>query len=241
MTKSKVVRLSTIQVTPKLVDFSFWIVGDTPLICHAWSEKARKAMLDKQRKIVKTGKEVRNPQEEYINSLYPVDEKSAGAYGFPAMAIKNAICSSAHKDKGIPRVILKGALWIRAEIHRVRPALAGAICDMPLLRVWGSPPEMREDMVVISGTATPRYRGQFTIWAMNVEGRLNTSVVTPEQLTACVMESGMSSGLGEWRNGTNGMFGAYHLASADEEDKWIKFSQGKGKLPLPEAYSVAAE
>lgn len=41
-----------IQVPPIDVrQMSLRIVGDSPLICHAWSEKAKKAMLGRQRKV----------------------------------------------------------------------------------------------------------------------------------------------------------------------------------------------
>ena len=51
---------------PSFTNFSFWVVGDTPLITHAWSEKARREMLGKQLKSVKgTGKEARDPEQDF--------------------------------------------------------------------------------------------------------------------------------------------------------------------------------
>ena len=107
--------------------FSVWIIGETPLITHAWSEKARREMLQKQVKATRGGRDLRDPEADFVSSLYEISE---GVYGFPAMAFKNAILSSAHKDKGIPRTAVMSALWINAEIVRTRPALAGAVCDM---------------------------------------------------------------------------------------------------------------
>src|SRR5216684_2446740 len=126
--------------------FKIWIVGDTPLITHAWSQKAKLEMLSKQVKATKGGKEARDPQADYVSSLY---EMGDGSFGFPATGFKNAVLSSAHKDKGIPRSTVMSALWIDAQMVRTRPALAGAICDMPLVRIWGGDPEMRDDMVKI--------------------------------------------------------------------------------------------
>ena len=52
------------------------IVGDTPLIVHAWSEKAKKMMLDAQMKVTKTkAKEVRDPYDDFIQSLYWLEGK----------------------------------------------------------------------------------------------------------------------------------------------------------------------
>jgi hypothetical protein len=223
--------------------FSVWLVGDTPLITHAWSEKARREMLQKQVKATKAGKEARDPQADFVSSLYDMGD---GGYGFPATGIKNCILSAAHKDKGIARSAVMSALWINAEMVRTRPALAGAICDMPLVRIYSGDPEMREDPVNLgkglNKIASLAYRGQFTVWAMRVTGRFNPTVLTPEALAFLIQEAGMSAGLGEWRNEKKGMFGAFHLADAEEERAWTNFASGKSaNPPLPISYRRAAE
>ncbi len=227
---------------PEFKRFSIWIVGDTPLITHAWSEKAKREMLSKQVKATKAGKEARDPDADFISSLYDMGD---GTYGFPATGIKNCILSAAHKDKGVAKTMVQQALFINADMVRVRPALAGAICDMPLVRIYGGSPEMREDMVRVgvglNKTASLAYRGQFTVWAMQVTGRLNTSVLAPEALAFLIQEAGLSFGLGEWRNEKKGMFGSFHLADAEEEAAWASYRAGSGSLPLPAGYQMAAE
>ena len=222
--------------------FKIWIVGDTPLITHAWSEKARREMLGKQVGALKPAKEKRDPQADFVSSLY---EMGDGVYGFPATGVKNCIMSAAHKDKGVARSAVMSALWIDADMVRVRPALAGAICDMPLVRIHGSKPEMREDMVKIGSglnkVANLSYRGQFTHWAMRITGRFNFSVLKDDALAFIIQDSGMASGLGEWRNEKKGMFGAFHLATAEEETAWDAFATGKGPMPVPASYAMAAE
>jgi hypothetical protein len=228
--------------------FAIWIVGDTPLITHAWSQKAKLEMLGKQVKAVKGGKVARDPQSDFVNSLYEMGDNT---YGFPTMGIKNCILSAAHKDRGIARSAALGALWLDAELVRTRPALHSAVCDMPLTRIYGGDPEQpehpplcREDMVKIGAglnkVANLAYRAQFTVWAMHVTGRYNTSILSDETLGFLIMESGMSSGLGEWRNERRGMFGAFHLAEPAEAAQWDAFRAGKAKLPLPESYRAAA-
>ena len=54
--------------------FMVWLVGDTPLIVHAWSEKAKREMLGKQIKAVKQGREVRDPQSDFQSSLYEIGD-----------------------------------------------------------------------------------------------------------------------------------------------------------------------
>lgn len=233
---------SLLSSKPIFKSFSVWLIGSTPLITHAWSEKARRQMLEKQVKATKPGREARDPHEDFVNSLY---EMGDGAYGFPATGVKNCILSAAHRDKGVARTSVMAALWLNADMVRTRPALAGAICDMPMVRIWSNPPEMREDMVKVgvglNKTASLAYRGQFSVWAMKITGRFNASTLTEEQLAFLLQEAGMSYGLGEWRNEKKGMFGAFRLGTVEEEAQWEAFASGTGPLPLPEEYRMAAE
>jgi hypothetical protein len=245
MTKNNTDTESLSRVLSKAADFrgfSVWLVGDTPLITHAWSEKARREMLGKQVKATRGGREARDPNEDFVNSLYSMGEDDV--FGFPAMGVKNCILSAAHKDKGIARSAVMAALWIDAEMVRTRPALAGAICDMPLIRIHGSAPECREDMVKIGSglnkVASLSYRSQFTTWALRVTGRFNATTLTAEALAFLISEAGLSSGLGEWRNERKGLFGSFHLASEAEEAAWDAYAAGEGPLPVP-AYAMAAE
>lgn len=50
--------------------FQLKLVGDTPFISHAWSEKAKREMLEKQMKKATKGKEAKDPFMDFCNSLY---------------------------------------------------------------------------------------------------------------------------------------------------------------------------
>src|SRR5688500_19352718 len=63
------------------------LIGDSPLICHAWSDKAKKQMLDKQMKKAVGGKEAKDPSADFQASLYHLPD---GGYGFPAVAFTSA-------------------------------------------------------------------------------------------------------------------------------------------------------
>lgn len=227
---------------PITVESISWLVGDTPLIVHAWSEKAKREMLSKQVKAVKAAKEARDPQADFVSSLY---EMSEGVYGFPVTGIKNCILTSAHKDRGIARSAVLQSLFLDAEMTRVQPAMSSAICDMPLIRIWGSKPEMREDMVKIGSglnkIASLSYRAQFTHWAFRIKARFNPEILSPIAFAFLIQEAGLASGLGEWRNERKGVFGAFHLATPEEKVAWEKFSLGKGPMPIAENYRMAAE
>jgi hypothetical protein len=236
---------------PALHDpFACWLIGDTPLITHAWSFKARQEMLSKQLKSAKAGREARDPDQDFHDSLYAMgnDEKGVAVWGFPATGVKNSILAVAHKDKGVARTEVMSALFIHARMARGVPAKAGAICDLPLIRLWAPQPTMREDMVRLgvglNKTASLAYRGQFWPWAVRITGTINTKVLSPENLAFLLREAGTAHGIGEWRNEKKGMFGAYHLANRAESEAWEKHTQGG---PMPELQddlsplSIAAE
>ena len=142
------------------------IVGDTPLIVHAWSEKAKKEMLEKQQKKTKTsGKAIRDPFAEFMNALYWITEKPAedteeafaeavmnGAkFGFPVTAIKQAAQSTLYRLGAISnQMVMRGAFFIEG------------VGDLQLGEIITPyPPECREDMVKIGGiskTSDLRYR-----------------------------------------------------------------------------------
>jgi hypothetical protein len=223
-------------------NFEVWLVGDTPLITHSWSKKAKDEMLAKQVKAVSGGKEARDPDEDFQNSLYHMGD---GSYGFPVTGIKNAVLDAAHKDKGLPRTQLMKSLFMTADMVRVAPAKAGAICDLPLVKIWGTEPEMREDMVRIGGItkkSTLAYRAQFTVWACRVKVKLNVSMVPVVSFLQLVMDAGESAGIGEWRNERRGIFGAFHIASPEEAKAWGEYADGKGPMPetaTSDAYAMA--
>jgi hypothetical protein len=227
--------------------FTLWLVGHTPLIVHAWSQKAKESMLGKQQKEVSEGLDTRDPAADFEASLYPMSPETDAAgeriplekrtFGFPVTAVKKAMLSVAHKDRGVPRATVMGALRLKHEMIRVMPALAGAVCDMPLVRIYGSPPEMREDMVRVGAglnkKATLAYRAQFSVWAIRIRGQVNISTCPFEWIPFLARHSGLAVGIGDWRNEKNGIFGAYHIASPQEIEEWEAYRRGAGPLPAP--------
>ena len=70
---------------PKIAIHKMYIklIGDSALISHAWSDKAKAMMLGKQMGKAKAKKEPKDPEQDYQDSLYPHPD---GGYGFPAVA-----------------------------------------------------------------------------------------------------------------------------------------------------------
>jgi hypothetical protein len=221
--------------------FDVWIAGDTPLITHSWSEKARLDMLRKQVKAIEAaGRKAREPTEDFENSLYEIRE---GVYAFPTTAAKLALMTAAHVDKGITKTSILANVWLDCTMYKVKPALAGAVCDMPLTRIYGAKPEMREDMVRVGAgmnkTSTLAYRAQFWPWAARITGRFNPTQVPGEALAFLFDEAGRACGLCDWRNEKRGVFGSFHLVIEDEEQlAWDNFARGQGPMPVPPAMAL---
>jgi hypothetical protein len=176
------------------------LIGDSPLICHAWSHKAKEQMLAKQMKKAKAAKEAKNPEQDYKDSLYPHPE---GGYGFPAVAFKSSAVDACSHISGVTKVEARGAFHIDAG----REAL---------VKIFGAP-NPREDMVRIAmGTADIRYRGEFKDWHAKIEIRFNANVLSPEQIVNLFNTAGFAIGVGEWRPQRDGSFGMFHVASPDE-------------------------
>lgn len=181
-------------ILPKLniQTMSLCIVGDSPLICHAWSKKAKEEMLAKQQKKAKQAKEAKVPERDFQESLYPHPD---GGYGFPVVAFKAAAVDACSHVDGVTKVMARGAFHINGELARIE-----------------GEPTMREDMVRIGmGTADIRYRGEFKDWSTVLDIRYNSNVLSPEQIANLFNTAGFAIGVGEWRPQKDGSYGMFHV------------------------------
>lgn len=197
MTKAK-----TKQVEEKIIELprldirlmTLKLEGDSSLICHAWSDKAKKEMLDKQMKKAKQAKKAKDPKKDFKDSLYVHPD---GGYGFPVIAFKAAAVNACSHVDGITKVLARGAFHIIGE----------------LIKIEGSKPTPREDMVRIGmGVADIRYRGEFKKWSARLQIRYNNSAISPEQITNLFNTAGFAIGVGEWRPQKGGSYGMFHVA-----------------------------
>lgn len=187
------------------------VVGDSPLIVHKWSEKAKKEILDKQMKVAKTkGHEAKSPVADFIQSLYwiegePQELTEAGfaqaiqngaRFGFPSVAFKAAAVAAGFRSGITPNKV-----GMYAAFH----------IDKELLEIHGTP-SMREDMVKVGmGTADIRYRGEFPEWWAIIPVHFNAGVISLSQLTNLFNLGGFACGVGEWRVEKGGEFGRFHV------------------------------
>lgn len=215
---TKKANAEVIEIRPiEIKKVTIRIVGDTPLIMHAWSEKAKRMMLEAQMGIAKgKKKESKNPVDDFIRSMYwltPMPEDgtmesfeeaiaNGARFGFPVTAFKQAAISAAYrmgwaKDK----MSMRGAFFIDSD-------------ENGMIEIHSDTPEMREDMVKVGmGTADIRYRGEFKNWhadltiSYNVNGQYSL-----ENIVNIINAGGYVCGVGEWRPERDGQNGMFHVA-----------------------------
>ena len=71
-------------------DAQIHIVGQTPLICHAWSDESIKKIYDKLAKKASNGKDAIAPMIEYSETLYWITGKPESYEGMSEEDIFNA-------------------------------------------------------------------------------------------------------------------------------------------------------
>lgn len=187
-----------IVISPERIDkqrLNVRIEGDSGLIVHAWSHKAKEMMLAKQMMKGTQAKEAKDPQKDYEDSMYPFP---GGGYGFPAIGVKACAIRGA-KTLGMVMTDARSAFHI----------------DADLVKINGEP-HPREDMVRISmGTADIRYRGEFNPWSIDLPITYNRRAISPEQIVAMLEAGGFGVGVGEWRPENGGQFGRFHVESVE--------------------------
>lgn len=226
MTTAK--KTTDITITPINIEtVNITIKGTTPLIIHAWSEKAKQMMLDKQRgKKVGAKHDIKIPVNDFIESMYWLTEQpelgeddeeaetnyetaiSAGAkFGFPVTGIKQSIITGAYRGGlDVKQTELRGTFFIEGATDASTTDIA---------EIVGSEPVMREDMVRVGGmskSADIRYRGEFKEWEIPLRLTYHANgKYSLEQILNMVNYGGFYVGIGEWRPEKDGQFGMYKL------------------------------
>lgn len=191
------------------------LIGDSPLIVHAWSEKAKKEMLGKQMKQAKGAKEAKDPLRDFEDSMYRMAD---GGYGFPSVAFKAAAVTAGTSVSGLTKIQARQAFHVMGEDVDVRGTFDGSVSRVNLVRIEGCSPQMREDMVRVGmGTADIRYRAEYPDWFVKVLVRYNANVLSEGQILNLLNTAGFAVGVGEWRPEKDGQYGMFHVATEKEQ------------------------
>lgn len=177
------------------------------LLVHAWSEKARRMMLESQQGGRRKLREKRDPEQEFEQGRYRLSDETDG---FPVIAIKAAMINAAHKDIGIPKNAVSKAVFLEGD-------------EGQLVRILGAdgkpygktrPPQMREDVGRIGGrTANLIFRPMYAPWRMNIQMIYDSDLIDAETVYNLVERAGFGVGIGDWRPEHGGDFGRFRVVS----------------------------
>ena len=185
------------------------VTGVTPVIPHAWSEKAKLMMAEKQQQAATTTtrrkREPKNPEEEARDSCYWLNGKGA----MPAVAFKAAMVGACRFYEGITMTQAKQLFYVEGEGAQQLVALEGD-------------PEMREDTPRNSGgVADLRYRMQFWPWAATLRIRYLPTMIDTGSVLA-LLDAGGRGGVGDWRpsapKSATGTYGQFRVDGEEVTD-----------------------
>lgn len=228
---------ATVTITP-LVEktVAVRVVGDSPLIVHAWSEKAKGTLpagkralalaAGKDKESISKKKEYETPVEQFMNSLYWVSEKpseyteksfekalkNGAKFGVKAESFKAAAISGAYSKKWIPnKKGVQGLFFIEPDF--IIPD--GTDRGTQLVEIKGCVPEIKEDIVRLSGNGNPsdiRWRPMFTNWYVDLKIKYDIDgLYSIEDIINMINVGGHYYGVGEWRPEKGGQYGMYHV------------------------------
>lgn len=216
----------------KIVKANFKIVGDSPLITHAWSEKAIKEIEDSQQGANtrdKRTKPKRDTYGEFMDSLYwltpqPSERtkeaflqacQNGAKFGFPTSAVKEAIIMGAYRSGQISNT---STMRVTFQINAREGILLGTPDEFGIID-YEEPPVFRMDPVKIGGmnkTTDLRYRAMFNKWAMRLRVTMcDTGIFDLDTFFTAVNYGGFMGGIGEWRIDKKGNFGHFHFEPDD--------------------------
>jgi hypothetical protein len=212
------------------------IVGDSPLLVHAWSEKVKKQLLadmqdpDKDKK--KKKHEPKDPFADFVEAAYwitpmpevrglPVEEQAkkfeeaidnGAQFGFPVIAFKKAAVTATKAAGYIKSEMLMKRLF---HVHAVNGTHVGSSQELAILNLEEAP-ELSEDMVKVGpfNNRVPdlRYRPSFRNWSVELElSLIKTGMFTMADLVNAMQLGGFMNGVGEWRTEKDGEFGSFHV------------------------------
>lgn len=210
----------------RLNHFTLNIVGTSPLISHAWSQKAKMEMLGKQLKKAATAKEARRPPIEFADSLYWLTEKPdftgltddevqsllaevipKSKFGFPVLAFKSAALDAGYQQGALVRNA--GSSDLAKTTARGAFFVTGEAGDFVVI---DGTPTPREDIARIGkGMPEVRFRAEFKTWRTKLFIKFNERVITPSQIANLFRLGGFANGVGDWRPAKDGSFGTFEI------------------------------
>jgi hypothetical protein len=164
----------------------------SPLVIHAFAEKAKQEIRDKQQKKAKKAFAQRDPQAECLAARY-IDAR--GLECAPITALKKSIISAATAFEDITKTGLRQAIFV--------DSIASPGSSLIPIETYGGKAAigvMREDAVTIGMNVRGlTYRPEYKEWQLRISIEFNPRIVSKEQLLALVDQAGWGVGICEGR------------------------------------------
>jgi hypothetical protein len=189
--KKKVSKQNSATVGIQTIDLTLRGLPGSPLVVHAFPEKAKAQIRAKQEKKATKVKEARDPEAEFLSARY-IDAE--GRESVPITGLKKAIISAATAFDDITKTGLRQALFVSAK--------SGPGLLVPIELHDGSPAigTMQEDAVTIGMNIRGLvYRPAYPEWQLQIKIEYNPRIVSEEQLLALVDQGGWGVGICEGR------------------------------------------
>lgn len=186
----------------------------SPLVIHAFAEKAKQEIRDKQQKKAKTAKAERRPAEEFEAAKYFDGE---GRECAPVTAIKKSLISAATAMSDLTKVALRQAIFVAPTVDR-------ASMFVPIEDHQGNPivGVQREDAVTIGmGTRGLTYRPEYKVWQLRVTIEYNPVLVSKDQLFLLIDQAGWGVGICEGRPERSSALGWGRFERVKEEKESV--------------------
>lgn len=194
------------------------LIGDTPLLCHAWSQKAKVQLREKSTRKATAGTETIIPHIDFADSLYWLTEKPEFAKNTTDEEVKKILDEIIPKSRfGFPNTAFKeSAISAGLQCGAIKYKINGRAAFFiqgEFAEIIGTP-TIREDMIRIQGrNAVPRHRAEFKHWATKVTIQYNANMMSAEQIANLFRMGGFAIGVGDWRPAKGGTFGMYHVGA----------------------------
>ena len=193
----------TIVLTPiNIREFDITLVGTSPLMVQAFTNKAKNEMMEKHLKKGKKAKEARDIMQEVKDALYYMPKGSKHKYGIPTSGIKNCAVSATRFSDGLPATRARGAFFVLDQAAGLvgLNAKEFVVDERPVnIGPFGKKTKMI------------RFRPRFDEWSVTFRVRYNASSISPEQILNLYQLAGFSIGLHEYRPERGGNLGQFEV------------------------------
>lgn len=204
--KEKETEISVLDV--KRGRLTVYVIGQTPLILHKMSAKAKHELLyPKGRKT--TGDRATNlkhdPIVEFNDSAHTlVDENAPTLLAFPSAGFKGAMCNAALDIPGAKKAQVGRLSWVEGDY----------------VGIYGSPKLFMSITRSSDMNHTPDVRTRVIIphWAAKVVVSYVVPMLNETTIANLMAAAGMYIGVGDWRNGKgeSGNYGLFSLVNEDD-------------------------